>query len=172
MKVKKVSLVMVVVFLISLLAGCYGKFQLTRKVYEINSQVKDKFLRSATTWAFVIIPVYGVAALLDFVLFNTVEFWTGKNPIASGEKEFFYAKDKELFYIKAKKDGNEVVYSIRHYDGDLLKDTMNIKWDLKSGNSLSILNKNGVTEKYFAYEKDGIVKVEKDGKLYASYFSH
>ena len=41
------------------LTGCYGKFALTRKVYGINGDVKDKFLRSAVTWAFVIVPVYG-----------------------------------------------------------------------------------------------------------------
>ncbi len=168
---KKISSTLVFAIVLSLLTGCYGKFQLTRKVYEINSQVKDKFLRSATTWAFVIIPVYGVAALLDFVLFNTVEFWTGKNPIAMGQKEFFYAKGEELFYIKAKKAGSDITYNIRHYKGDVLQDRMEIVWDLKTGNSVCTLNKKGITEKYFAYHNEGEVKVERDGQFFAVYRS-
>lgn len=166
---KKVSFALIISFIFSLFTGCYGKFQLTRKVYEINGQVKDKFLRSATTWAFIIIPVYGVAALLDFVLFNTVEFWTGKNPIAMGEKEFFYAKGEELFYIKAKKVGSNISYSIRHYNGDVFQDKLEINWDLKTGNSEALLNKNNVIERYKAYHTDGEVKVEKDGFLLAAY---
>lgn len=166
---KKVSFALILSILFSVFTGCYGKFQLTRKVYEINSQVKDKFLRSATTWAFIIIPVYGVAALLDFVLFNTMEFWTGKNPIAMGEKEFFYAKGDDLFYIKAKKLGNNVTYTIRHYKGDTYQDKMEIKWDLKTGDSVALLNRNNVTERFVAYNQDGEVKVEKDGQLLAAY---
>lgn len=160
---KKISLCLIFSFLFSLFTGCYGKFQLTRKVYEINSNVQDKFLRSAVTWAFVIIPVYGVAALLDFVLFNTVEFWTGKNPIALGEKEFFYAHGDQLFYVRAKRAGKEVTYNIRHYKGDILQDTLEIKWDIITGKSVSTLNKNGIVEKYVAVNtKDG-VDVERNG---------
>ncbi len=166
---KKISIALIISFILSVFTGCYGKFQLTRKVYEINSQVKDKFLRSATTWAFVIIPVYGVAALLDFVLFNTVEFWTGKNPIAMGEKEFFYAKGDELFYIKAKKVGNNISYNIRHYKGDVYQDKLEINWDLKTGNSIALFNKNNIIEHYKAYNTNGEVKVEKDGLLLAAY---
>ncbi len=134
------------------LTGCYGKFNLTRKVYEINGSVKDKFLRSAVTWAFIIIPVYGIAALLDFIVFNTVEFWTGSNPMAEGEKEFFYAHKNELFYIKAKKQNEMVTYKIRHYKEDKLVDTLDIKWNLKDGVSEGVLNKNGEITKYVANE--------------------
>ncbi len=141
---------------IFMLSGCYGKFNLTRKVYNINGSVDNKFLRSAVTWAFIIIPVYGIAALLDFILFNTIEFWTGSNPIAEGEKEFFYAHKDELFYIKAKKDKNMVTYKIRHYREDKLVDTLDISWDLKDGISKGVLNKNGEISRYLA-NKDGLV---------------
>ena len=33
-------------------------------------------------WGLLIIPVYELAGLGDFVIFNLIEFWTGKNPIA------------------------------------------------------------------------------------------
>jgi hypothetical protein len=62
------------------LAGCFGKFALVRKVYGFNETVGDKWLRSLLTFALVIIPVYSIAALVDYVILNVIEFWTGSNP--------------------------------------------------------------------------------------------
>ena len=45
--------------------GCFGKFQLTRKLYDINQSIDEKYVRSAATWLFV--PLYGITGLLDFV---------------------------------------------------------------------------------------------------------
>lgn len=35
--------------LLPLATPCYGRFQLVRNVYEANSSVKDKYVRSAVT---------------------------------------------------------------------------------------------------------------------------
>src|SRR3989304_4894971 len=86
------ALVLVVSVGVVFSAGCFGKFQLTRKVYDINKSVEDKYLRSAVTWLLVIIPVYGLAGFLDFILFNVIEFWSGENPIVSGPQTRVYAK--------------------------------------------------------------------------------
>lgn len=63
-------------------SGCYGRFQLTRYVYEVNGKIESKLLRSLVTWAFLLIPVYFGASLLDFVIFNLIEYWTGENLLA------------------------------------------------------------------------------------------
>ena len=62
------------------LTGCFGKFALVRKVYGFNETIGDKWLRSLLTFALVVIPVYGVAAFVDYVILNVIEFWTGSNP--------------------------------------------------------------------------------------------
>jgi hypothetical protein len=62
------------------LAGCFGKFALVRKVYGFNETIGDKWLRSLLMFALVIIPVYSVAAFVDYVILNVIEFWTGTNP--------------------------------------------------------------------------------------------
>lgn len=62
--------------------GCYGPFKLTRKVHEWNGQVGGKWANEAAFLLFIAIPVYGVASLADAVIFNSIEFWGGKNPIA------------------------------------------------------------------------------------------
>jgi len=67
-------------------AGCYGKFALTRRIYDWNGRAtNNKFANSAILWAFLIIPVYEVAGLADFFIFNTIEVFSGDNPIARQE---------------------------------------------------------------------------------------
>jgi hypothetical protein len=61
---KVVALVLVISVGVVFSAGCFGKFQLTRNLYDINRSVKDKYLRSAVTWLFVI--PYGLAGFLVY----------------------------------------------------------------------------------------------------------
>jgi hypothetical protein len=64
-------------------SGCFGSFNLTRKLYGFNKDVsKEKFVRELVFLGLNIVPIYGVAGLIDAVVANTVEFWTGENPIS------------------------------------------------------------------------------------------
>jgi len=63
------------------LTGCFGRFALTRKVYGLNQSINDKWLRTIATFVLVVAPVYGACAFVDWALFNTIEFWGGRNPI-------------------------------------------------------------------------------------------
>lgn len=73
--------------------GCFGEFSLTRKVYEFNQNVGGKFVNELVFLAFCIIPVYEAATFVDAVILNSIEFWTGSNPLsmAPGETEIQYA---------------------------------------------------------------------------------
>jgi hypothetical protein len=126
---KVVALVLVVSVGVVFSAGCFGKFQLTRKVYDINKSVEDKYLRSAVTWLLVIIPVYGLAGLLDFILFNVIEFWSGENPIVSGPQTRVYAKgDDRAVMTIAREDGATVATVARYRAGSLVS-TLRIRDD-------------------------------------------
>ncbi|MFN3875083.1 MAG: DUF3332 family protein, partial [Flavobacteriales bacterium] len=50
--------------------GCFGEFALVRKVYNWNDSMSNKFVKTLLFYAMNIIPVYGVAALIDFVILN------------------------------------------------------------------------------------------------------
>jgi len=64
-------------------AGCFGKFNLTRKLYTWNAGVGgNKWVSNLVFWGLCIIPVYQLAGLGDVVVLNAVEFWTGSNPVA------------------------------------------------------------------------------------------
>ena len=64
-------------------AACFGSFPITRKVYRWNLGVHgDKWIRWLVFLVISIVPVYAGAAIFDMVFSNSVEFWTGKQPMA------------------------------------------------------------------------------------------
>lgn len=145
------------------LQGCYGKMALTKKVYRVNGEVQDKYLRSLVSWVFIIVPVYGIAALADFVLFNTIEFWTGDNPVTLGEKNFQYSENGDTYKISARKNGDTVHYTFNRYRGETYLDTLSIDWNVKSGNSVASLSQSGNVTQYQATRAQGGVQVTSSG---------
>ncbi len=98
--VKALSVLLVVI----LLSGCFGNFQLTRNLYTWNSQVGDKFANTAVMWVLMIIPVYGVCGFVDFFVLNTIEFWTGENPLTMSAEDadiIQVESDGKIYEIKA-----------------------------------------------------------------------
>ncbi len=69
------------------LQGCYGQFGLTKKIYDWNGSLGDKWVSSVVMVGMCIIPVYPLATAGDALILNAVEFWTGKHPMAMGESE-------------------------------------------------------------------------------------
>ncbi|WP_426697966.1 DUF3332 domain-containing protein [Aeromonas hydrophila] len=62
------------------MSGCMGQMGLSAIVTKGNLSVVDN--RYGRAGVFVLLsPVYGLAATADLFVFNTIEFWSGKNPI-------------------------------------------------------------------------------------------
>ena len=80
-----VAVVLVSTMLVS--SGCIGPFNLTRTVYRWNNgvegtkEVPSKWMREVVFVALVFLPVYPATLFADAVLFNSIQFWTGDNPI-------------------------------------------------------------------------------------------
>lgn len=67
---------------VALGSGCYGSFGLTDMLYDWNTKASgDKFVRALIFFALVVIPVYGLFLVVDAVILNTIEFWTGSHPV-------------------------------------------------------------------------------------------
>ena len=64
------------------LGGCYGPFNLTRKVHQWNGQIGDKWANEIVFLVLAWLPVYSIATLADAIVFNSIEFWTGENPVS------------------------------------------------------------------------------------------
>ena len=83
MKKGKLTLVAVVLSGSLLFSSCVGSFGLFNRLSSWNQSVGNKFVNELVFLAFNIIPVYGVAYLADALVINSIEFWSGSNPMAN-----------------------------------------------------------------------------------------
>lgn len=79
-----------------LLSGCYGPFNLTRRLYQWNSQVGDKWEKELVFLLLVALPVYQLTTFGDAVVFNSMEFWTGRNPVDPPTKKSAIPQTRRL----------------------------------------------------------------------------
>ncbi|ADN76335.1 conserved hypothetical protein [Ferrimonas balearica DSM 9799] len=64
----------------SSLTGCMGQMGVSAAVTKANLSVVDN--RYGRAGLFMLMsPVYGIASMADLFIFNSIEFWTGTNPI-------------------------------------------------------------------------------------------
>jgi len=111
---KAILLIVLVCFLALSMTACFGKFALTRKVYDIHAGIGGndfigKVLRTLILWVAGHI-VYGATGFIDAVLLNLIEFWTGSNPLAMGEGEM------ELQYATVEGKDYEIVATMNRFD--------------------------------------------------------
>lgn len=91
----------------AMLTGCIGRFALTDKVYTWNKQVdQERWVNEGVFLVFIILPVYGLTLLADGVIFNSVEWWTGRNPIlAAGDQREVRGEDGSVALMTLRDDG-------------------------------------------------------------------
>ncbi len=100
--------------------GCFGSFQATRNVWSWN-----KSIGGGNKWAqelvFLIIgpilPVYGIAGLLDTVILNSIEFWTGTNPMTASLKVTEHDGTKVAESFKTDESGRTQVVEVSNASG-------------------------------------------------------
>jgi hypothetical protein len=83
--------------------ACFGRFEVTRTLYDFNSNVDpNKWIR---WFAFVILSIpYGFAVLLDGILLNSIEFWTGVNPAIDSSTRTVVGPDGEVALMTLQED--------------------------------------------------------------------
>lgn len=97
------------------LSSCIGSFQLTNKLLSWNRSISNKFVNELVFIAFWVLPVYEVAGLADFLVINSIEFWSGENPVACGTYKiegrngelFLVECDGKGYTVKNQQDGTE-----------------------------------------------------------------
>ena len=95
-----VLLLVLAAFLSVSLFSCYGNFTLTRKLYQWNGSLGDKYINNIVFWILLIIPAYQAAGMVDFLVLNTIEFWTGTNPMSlnEGQEVIKYAQTDDASF--------------------------------------------------------------------------
>jgi hypothetical protein len=108
-------------------SACFGSFNLTRKLWGWNKGVSsEKFVRELVFLGLNIVPVYSVAGFIDVIITNSVEFWTGTNPVSMSStiKVDSTTKVKKVASVK---DGLRVM-SLETYKFDKLVATTTIEY--------------------------------------------
>ena len=77
----KSSALILVLCLAVLMSGCYGTFSLTKRLHHWNGSQDGRWVQEGVFLLLVIVPVYGICMLGDALIFNSIEFWGGNNPI-------------------------------------------------------------------------------------------
>jgi hypothetical protein len=64
-------------------AGCFGRFRAMNAVYDFNKDASpNPVVRSLLLFAMLVIPVYFVAFLIDWIVLNTLDFFNGTSNVA------------------------------------------------------------------------------------------
>lgn len=125
-----------------MLTGCLGQNALFDTVQDWNATAtNNKFVNQGISFIFWWVPVYGLSLLGDIIIFNSIEFWTGTNPIS--------------------KEGAKVAGST-----ETVTDGMGNQAELtyNADGSISVLaTSNGAEERYTLIKEDGkVIKIQDD----------
>jgi hypothetical protein len=83
--VKKTLMTLAAVAALSL-TSCVGPYNAFNSVSSWNSRVsEEKWVNELLYFGLHIVPVYPLAAVGDALIFNSIEFWGGENPISKPE---------------------------------------------------------------------------------------
>lgn len=94
-----------------LFTSCIGSFQLTNKLLSWNRSIGNKFVNELVFVAFWILPVYEVSGLADLLVINSIEFWSGSNPVAEG-KYYIEGQNGEKYLVECDGKGYSITNPI------------------------------------------------------------
>ena len=88
-----------------LFSSCIGSFGLWNKLRGWNENLGNKFVNELVFLAFNIIPVYGIAYFADIIVLNSIEFWSGSNPVADVGTERTVKGENSEYLVRTNEDG-------------------------------------------------------------------
>ena len=87
--------------------GCFGSFRLVKKAYNFNKRIDpDKWVVWFAFLLMGVVQIYTISVAIDTIFANSVEFWTGENPITSDVKRTIRGENGELATVIFHPDGS------------------------------------------------------------------
>lgn len=127
--------------------SCIGSFKLSNKVLAWNHQIGSKFVNELVFIAFWILPVYEITAIADVLVLNSIEFWSGSNPVA--ETKVIDGKD-----ARYKVERDMAGYTITN-----LSDKSTVRFDFNEAEKSWSVTADGKTSKFMEFVDDSHVKM-------------
>lgn len=154
---KKRSLTVLVVTALAssmLFSSCIGSFGLFNRLLDWNKNIDNKFVNELVFVVF--LPVYSVAMLADGLVLNSIEFWSGTNPVAdAGTVKKIETKDG-TYAIETKQDGYHIQKEGEKDALDLVYNEADQSWSMVA---------DGDTTRMFKYiDGDEVVMYLPDGR--------
>jgi hypothetical protein len=120
--------------------GCMGSFTLTKKIYRWNQHdvSGDRWVNEIVFLVGLILPVYSLSLLADGVIFNSIQWWTGKNPIAAaGSQKRVLGADGSMAVMTLQADGS-IAVNATSAEGNVSRFTL-----VRNGDEVTVLGVDG-----------------------------
>lgn len=146
MKRKSFNLLMTAVLASSVLfSSCIGSFSLSNKLLDWNRNIDSKFVNELVFIAFWIVPVYEISMLADVLVINSIEFWSGSNPVADAGKVETIDTNNGVYTVETKTDGYHIQKDGEEKAIDLVFDASDKSWSIEA---------EGESNKLLRFESD------------------
>lgn len=108
--------------------SCIGSFKLWNNLKDWNQGVSNKFVNELLFIALHIVPVYEIAYLADVLVLNSIEFWSGSNPVASNETKEIKGENGE-YLVRTNENGYTITNKGDNQSMDLVYNKENKTWN-------------------------------------------
>ena len=156
---KKISLKVAACLLAGsfLFSSCFvGQYGLWNKYINWQNHMTSSKFVNAIVGFFLVPIVGGIANLVDVLVLNTIEFWSGDNPVASniGKTQQVMGKDGRYYAVTTLKNG----YEVKAPTGEItyfIHNAENDSWSVEQ---------NGVQKELFRFNTDGTIQANVNGE--------
>lgn len=156
MKKKGLTLLMAATLASSVLfSSCIGSFGLTHKLLDWNRNIDSKFVNELVFVAFWIVPVYEISALADILVLNSIEFWSGNNPVADAGSVKTIEGKEGIYTVETKKDGYHIQKEGEEKAIDLVFNETDKSWSVEADGEATKLLKFKDNNEVVMYLPDG-----------------
>ena len=170
MKRNKLTFVAVVLSGSLLFSSCVGSFGLFNRLTSWNQSVGTKFVNELVFLAFNIIPVYGVAYLADALVINSIEFWSGTNPMANVGDVKKVKGENGNYMVKTLENGYSITKEGETASMDLIYDQATNNWNVVANGETAPLvkmNNDGTADMFMPNGERMNVTLDAQGMIAA-----
>lgn len=147
-----------------LFSSCIGSFALSNKFLAWNKTIDNKFVNEVLFVIFT--PAYAITMLADVLVLNSIEFWSGNNPVEAGIIKTVEGKNG-IYTVETLENG----YNIKNEKGEemeLIYNNADNTWSMVQNETSTKLIKfieNNEAIVYLPYGGEQKVELSSEGVL-------